>query len=484
MIRFKLIVAFIIAGVVTGGISNAGATCIGATPTWHSTPDRDSLATCVTNAISGDRIIVSSGTATWDSAVIWNSKNLTLIGAGIDRTIIISNAEIFQFGTGENPVANSSRITGFTLKCSAIPATSAARIQVAGRNWRIDNNKFDCAHVTSNQLGVYARGSSKTSQSKGLIDSNSFYNARVLVQDYPGTSQRELNGTNHWSTPLGLGTDEAVYVEDNHFVLTVFGNVVDSNDAGRYVFRFNAVTDAYIEAHGIGNNEYRRGARKWEIYHNILNAAYRTPAFITFLRSGTGIVFNNTATGTFNAGYTIDHRRSYENNTQIGPCNGTSTWDGNNLTSGWLCRDQIGAGADSSTWPSGFAPPTQAAVPAYFFLNTRNGLNAPVEINPQANMHIIPNRSFYDYLPSFDGRTGVGSGKISSRPSTCQVGTGYWAIDEGEWNSLNAGPDGRFYKCSAANMWSLYYTPYTYPHPLRNTEVITPPAQPGGLTAH
>lgn len=51
-------------------------------------------------------------------------------------------------------------------------------------------------------------------------------------------------------------------------------------------------------------------------------------------------------------------------------------------------------------------------------------------------------------------------------PGTCTIGAGYWKLDEGEWDSTHAGPDGRFYKCTATNTWTLYYTPFTYPHPL------------------
>ena len=479
MQRLKFLTALsIVTAFLTLGTLNARANCTGSSPTWYSTPDRESVATCVTYAKNGDAIKVSPGTGIWESPVTWNAKNLTLIGAGIDQTIIVSNAEALVFGTGENPVSNSSRVTGFTFQCSVSPVYSSGRIQLSGHDWRIHANKFDCG--TNYTVGVYVRGTSKTSASKGLVDNNTFVNARVLVEDYPGVSQRELNGTSHWSTPLDLGKDEAVYVEDNTFIYTLHANAVDANDAGRYVFRFNTVTDGYLEAHGV--TAYRRGARKWEIYYNTIKTAARTVPFITFLRAGTGMVFNNVATGTFTSGYTVDHRRSYESPTLVGSCNGSSSWDGNTLVSGWLCRDQIGAGIDASAWSSGVAPPHQILIPAYFFLNTKNGSNGPVAINYTSGNQISANRDFYDYTTSFDGMTGVGAGPLSARPSTCRAGVGYWAKDDGEWNSLHAGPDGRFYKCSATNTWTPYYTPYTYPHPLRSEGVVALPPQPAALT--
>ena len=64
------------------------------------------------------------------------------------------------------------------------------------------------------------------------------------------------------------------------------------------------------------------------------------------------------------------------------------------------------------------------------------------------------------------GARGVGRGPLSSRPSSCTPGVAYWATDQGEWDSGHSGPDGQLYKCVSNNTWSLYYTPYVYPHPL------------------
>ena len=82
---------------------------------------------------------------------------------------------------------------------------------------------------------------------------------------------------------------------------------------------------------------------------------------------------------------------------------------------------------------------------------------------------ITENVDYWNYNPSFNGVTGIGRGTLASRPATCTTGVGYWATDQGEWKSKNPGPDGQFYKCTSTNTWTLYYTPYTYPHPLTLT---------------
>lgn len=84
------------------------------------------------------------------------------------------------------------------------------------------------------------------------------------------------------------------------------------------------------------------------------------------------------------------------------------------------------------------------------------------------------NEHYFNYAGSsqtalatpWNGTVGVGVGVVAFRPSTCTTGVAYWATDEGEWDSTNgATADGRLYKCTATDTWTLFYTPYTYPHP-------------------
>ncbi len=436
------------------------------------------VQSAINAASSGDTVQVPAGTCAWGgtTVAIASGLHITLKGSGIDATFISSTP-----GTSAINVAfGRSRITGFTWECG--------KVQIDGENWRIDHNKFTCS---SAQEGILVRGNRKTASPKGIIDHNTFFNQRVVVLDYPGVNLSELQGSNHWSAAVRFGTDEAVYVEDNTFRFTQFLNAIDCNYSGRYVFRFNDVQDVYLEAHS--TQAFNRACRKWEIYKNTIRQVDRSMYFIMFLRGGAGISFANTATGTFGVGpnVVINNIRSCRDpGSGVGKCTGTAAWDGNGSgQSGWLCRDQIGAGQDAGPWTE-TAPPAQSTLSAYFFLNTLNGGNMGVSVlagepcpgGDFNSTHLQANRDYFTYTPSFTGATGVGSGPLANRPTTCTTGAGYWATDQGTWNRKQASPSGQLYRCTVPNTWSLYYVPYAYPHPLsEDGSSTTGPAAPTNL---
>jgi hypothetical protein len=161
-----------------------------------------------------------------------------------------------------------------------------------------------------------------------------------------------------------------------------------------------------------------------------------------------------------------------------------SPWDGNSSTNGAACMDQIGRGKGALL--SGFdalgrfnlgvltaTPVNQQLEPLYIWNNTRNGALSPGGPAYTDQTVVAPNRDYYNQdnancAPGGGSCTaGVGRGTLAQRPTSCTPGVGYWATDQGEWNSTNgATPDGRLYKCVSANSWAPYYMPYAYPHPL------------------
>jgi hypothetical protein len=90
--------------------------------------------------------------------------------------------------------------------------------------------------------------------------------------------------------------------------------------------------------------------------------------------------------------------------------------------------------------------------------------------------NLIANRDFYieatnqaaqtSSTSPFNGTSGTGHGTMANRPTSCTTGVGYWATDQGTWNTSGSGPQGELFVCTSTNNWTLYYTPYCYPHPL------------------
>jgi hypothetical protein len=154
------------------------------------------------------------------------------------------------------------------------------------------------------------------------------------------------------------------------------------------------------------------------------------------------------------------------------------------ILSSYPCADQIGRGAGAyisgtngtGGAPTPVAPVNQASDPAYEWLNTYDGKSeAAFTVGGVGYYHVQPNRDYYAYNTSFSGTTGVGSGTLAERPSSCTQGVAYWATDQGSWNQSGSGGQGELYLCSATNTWSLYYQPYTYPNPLTQGDGPSPP---------
>src|SRR5262249_1545173 len=143
----------------------------------------------------------------------------------------------------------------------------------------------------------------------GLVDHNHFVNCRVLARGDQSATYPI------WQEPSKVGNPDqtgVVYVEDNTFDFNIFGNVIDNDEGGRWVFRHNNVNNAYVEAHSLqnGGGAANREARSWEIYNNTFTATTTEVFCALRLRGGTGVAFNNTFTGSFDFAIGLDNVRS------------------------------------------------------------------------------------------------------------------------------------------------------------------------------
>jgi hypothetical protein len=470
-------------------VMNAEAACGGSSPNRvAASPAWADVRDCVTAAASGDTISVPAGSATW-SSTIDVAKNVAIVGAGASNTRVTMNGACFELDN-----AFTIRISGFGFTNCHISVSGEPG---AGTTHRVDHNSFTSASpwIVHEIFG----GCPTARHSTGLWDNNSFRNYAVHVNGSQcslgdGNTQHQL-----WAQPppLGDGTG-VVYIEDNTFTGDIgTQNYVDGNYAARFVFRFNT-----SNADSVGSTEIHsvqganRAVQLWEIYKNSFTKTNSSWYPLAYVRGGSGVIWGNRLSANYTSDILINNVRSCRDpGDGVGKCSGGSNWDQNTGgLDGYACRDQIGRSRDSSVWAPGGAY-AQILNPAYFWDNIK-GTSTPVAVNVDAGescpgpggdlnaSHLAANRDWYTRNSSFNGTTGVGQGPLSNRPATCTPGVAYWATDQGEWNSRQPGPDGRLYRCTTSNTWSIYYTPYTYPHPLQQGGALPAPgvpAAPSGL---
>jgi hypothetical protein len=431
-----------------------------ATPATVNTAScsQSDVQTALNSASSGSTVVVPAGQCTWSSSVSIPT-GVTLQGAGIGNTIISGNGAT---------LSSNSRLTDFEF---AIDVDIS--VKRGAQNWRIDHCKVQQSG-SQNKWIEYGNDCSSQPHPSGVIDNNIIINGRIGAVG----CQNDVFDDHQWYTYFRYYTDpaEKVYIEDNVITQTDVTGVVDGNYSGRYVIRYNTITEGYFEAHGARDS---RGLQSWEIYRNNITNNSICP-LASNIRGGTGVIFDNDCSGDpGQCDWHFNTERCATSYQYSGLCNGTSAWDTTPhpaIASGYLCRDAF-AGKDSQLGSGRASDPPyrQESLPGYMWGNTENKnstWNAVIDCSK-----IVEGRDIYmdDSSAGGFGKGGVAIGTLAERPSTCTTGTAYWATDQGSWNRKD-GRQGVLYKCTAPNTWTLYYTPYTYPYPWRQTgEDIQPP---------
>lgn len=477
---------------------NVFAACTGSSPTWNCTtetcPTQTELSACITGATDGDTINMAAGEYTFTEAVtIPEDKTIALIGAGSDQTIISRAGPILL------SLSAGSRISGirFNLTGTGVPP----QVTIRNTGWRIDHCYFDNQTGYSRE-GVIADGTNMDILPEGVIDNNTFNECRIGVYGM-GTLAKQ---STMWLAANTWGTEHAVYIEDNVITRTGNVNAVDANTGNRYVARYNTINGINVMAHPIQSGQ-QRATKSWEIYGNKFTLGNEVNR-IAFLRGGTGFVFYNRATfyneAQSNMGsvyFDNDRSDGCEACGSANPdsviCDGNSAWDGNTDGQfGWPCRDQIGRGPDSALFnTTTYAASTSEPAHVWFNWNATGSKTIPVVVSMSGynTTHIQADRDYFDYVasPTFDGTSGTGCGALSQAQlaatyATCTDNVAYWSTSQNNCSDLTgyvgdatqrtSGIDtkilGTLYKC-ASNTWTEYYTPYTYPHPLRGESETT-----------
>ncbi len=426
---------------------------------------QSNVQSAINSASNGDTVIVPSGSCSWTGITL--SKNITLQGAGKTTTLISG---------GHIDIHDSApRITKFGFTGTTMSITEDH--DGLSNGWRFDNNNFTWSGSSATILIMGSANIDTSTHPTGVIDHNTINGGQIQVLGDMHTGISNADKLWYLDNPMGTGSN-VVYIEDNIFTYPSFLDYMfDSNYGGRYVFRYNTVTNRAMGHHGIQGTE-NRGISRWEIYNNTFNV---TNPFWTalYIRSGGGVVFNNTFTN-YSNGILIDNQTSCRYGDGDVACDGTNPRDGNRPgMQGYPCRDQIGRGRDRTL---GHIGDNQTLSPFYAWNNKLDGNEAPItkfaDVECSRNdIHLVNNRDFFYSMgiqtsktSPFNGTSGVGYGTLAQRPDTCTPssetggGVAYWATDT---NTL--------YRCSAINTWTVHYRPYTYPHPLTNSTTCPTP---------
>jgi hypothetical protein len=449
---------------------------------------RSDVGNAVAQANDGDTVTIPACTQTNWSSTLTVTRCINLQGTGESATVLGDSVP--------KDGSDASQIITFNVNCPT-GTLSLSNMTIVGVT--PDSGSFNKGHirilgtpgffhvhhiVTSNPQTAFA---TTDTPSPGLFDHLSFPNCTPPEHGALNFKASAFGGGSFgdgsWSAPLIPGDSHQIYIEDSTWTCTDPTFVMDAvdGDAGaRFVFRFNTLTGVNTIVHGLDSSQRERSNRWMEVYMNTFTyPATQAPDTMNWTRGGSSAVWGNTvvAPGGMNTIVKVANLRDTGAFIPWGQCNGSSPFDQNeNGQSGYRCADQPGSGTSNAISGN---PPTAAFLgnivfPIYVFLNTLNGAETDTTGGATTN-HQQANRDYYTFTNSFNGTTGVGSGPIAARPATCTTGVAFWATDQGFWNTKTPGvAAGQLYTCTATNVWTLFYTPFTYPYPSSATGPLPP----------
>jgi hypothetical protein len=443
----------------------------------------------IASASDGATLTFAAGSYSWGSSAITFplAKSITVICAtGATCTVAASNT-IFSVANGTSN--KLYRVSGFTFNVGSYLFWSCPSGGCTGTisQFRLDHNRI----IESSADAVILLLGENTSKQYvyGVADHNTVTcTSSCYFLEW-------INGNDSAPPPPPLGTANNFFVEDNTITINSLTNLgtgcTDGWGGMAVVYRHNTSTNCRILAHG---SMHAGGPSNFEVYNNTIQetdangqGCYRC---VHHQGSNTMLVFNNafTTVGSKSGDpMAFLHYRSASDNSSF--CDGSDSRDGNRSPSstwhGYPCWRQPGRDV------------TGKYKPIYVWNNKWSDTGARIGLNyddpwtgtDYSSTQIVPNREYYNAVSAsaqtstsspFTGSTGMGFGTLANRPATCTTstesgaGVGYFAADQGAQGTL--------YTCSATNTWTVYYAPYTYPHPLVSGGGATSVNPPTGLT--
>jgi len=255
----------------------------------------------VNSAVSGDTVVVPGGTCSWGGGTVTvpSTKGITVNGGG---TATITGSSHISLTSN---VSTSTRITGFTFT-GAWPCCGNFAIKADGSPstapYRIDHNTITGDVATNGQTLMEV-----DNNGPGLIDHNTLTapnNAEIIHNVGLGA-----NGNLAWTDNVTPGGPTMVFIEDNTFTNSASGTIcsgIQSYYGARTVVRHNIFNFCQVDQHGTAGSI---GARWWEIYSNNFNTPNgQNQCCIMDIRAGSGVIYNNTVSGTNTGAGSIDLR--------------------------------------------------------------------------------------------------------------------------------------------------------------------------------
>jgi hypothetical protein len=482
---------------------------------------RNDVQAAINFAGPGDTVVIPPGSNNWTAGVSAYLNNVTIMGAGTtnvgggDQTIIVdnisSNAPLFSLS---GPTNAAYRVSGITFMSGNGAIKDNATLAFNGL-MRLDH--LHLSFPSYNNYKVAGIGGF------GVLDHCilDLWGVNALYISNGRSGAGEVQGNLEWSLPTQFGGTNYFFIEDNivkgHLYdgTTVYSTrLLDSWTAAKVVVRFNTMVSCCLyEVHATGHSGDDRGTRAVEAYGNyVTSPLLADPNFVMAdVSSGCQLIWGNSADqvykGMFQFNVTRKNNATYgQQRTSAGwgyagtNFNGTgSAWDGNtDIGTGYPAIDQPGRGqgdllnryfpAKVNNTTGTIHWPNQALEPVYIWANVGTQVNGWGRgyYNDESYGRVQPNRDYYPQASGiqtsptspFNGTTGCGWGTLANRPTTCTPGVAYFATDQGAWNQSANNPygvrqngaSGVLYVATAANTWTLYYTPCTYPHPLQASE--------------
>jgi len=318
---------------------------------------RGDVQTAVDSASDGETVNIPAGSCTWTDSVDVIDKDIKIVGAGQGSTVITYNgpdaydSAAFLIDNDNLPKDNFEISQLTIINGMGDSASGATLIMVwdAGPDWRIHQ-----ITLTSEYSGNMIHVGRYTGSNGGLVDHCTFNklgsgHTKGLQISATDRDVEQYNsattplGHTSWNTPISLGTKNALFIEDCIFNWEDDYALLDVDEGGRVVFRYNTILGADFGTHGHDGGSRDTGVFSYEIYANSFDADGTGLYTAIGLRGGTGVIYDNTFSGNYGATTNLYHYCA---------CDPTVTCNG-----GWPtpctypCEGQIGRTAGNALEP-------------------------------------------------------------------------------------------------------------------------------------